>query len=127
MTGRSDADVEELTVKAARVHQSLTQLRGRVTSSDGGVTIEVSIDGRITNIIVSQWFLQMRPDAAAAEIARTHSEALADAEAAASRIRRELTEDYRVARIVDRIAKEPPPLDVDDNRVDDRKSIYDRW
>ncbi|WP_322544575.1 YbaB/EbfC family nucleoid-associated protein [Rhodococcoides fascians] len=126
MTGRSDADVEELTVKAARVHRSLTQLRGRATSSDGGVTIEVSIDGRITEMVVSQWFSQTSPDIAAA-IARTHSEALADAEAAASRIRRELTEDYRVARIVDQIAKEPPPLDVNDNRVDDRKSIYDRW
>lgn len=51
MTSRPDADVEELTVKAAHVHRSLTQLRGRATSSDGEVTIEVSIDGRITKIV----------------------------------------------------------------------------
>lgn len=74
MTSRSDADVEELTVKAARVHRSLTQLRGRATSSDGGVTIEVSIDGRITDVVVSQWFSQASPDAASAAIVRTHSE-----------------------------------------------------
>ncbi|MGV8874902.1 MAG: hypothetical protein ACOH2Q_20405, partial [Rhodococcus sp. (in: high G+C Gram-positive bacteria)] len=77
MTSRSDADVEELTIKAARIHRSLLTLRGRATSSDGDVSIEVSIDGRITNMVVSQWFSRASPDAAAAAIARTHSEALA--------------------------------------------------
>jgi len=127
MTSRPDADVEELAVKAARVHRSLLTLRGRATSRDGGVTIEVSIDGRITEMVVSQRFSQTSPDAAAEEIVRTHSEALSDAEATAAQFRRELTGDYRVARIVDRIAKEPPSLDVDNNRRDDRKSVYDRW
>ncbi|MDI9933251.1 YbaB/EbfC family nucleoid-associated protein [Rhodococcus sp. IEGM 1354] len=127
MTSRADADVEELTVKAARVHRALLQVRGRATSSDGEVTIAVSIDGRITDMVVSQSFSQLSSDAAGAAIVRTHSEALASAERAASEIRRELTEDYRVARIVDRVATERPLQSVDDNRVDDRKSIYDRW
>ncbi|MDZ7914965.1 MAG: YbaB/EbfC family nucleoid-associated protein [Rhodococcus sp. (in: high G+C Gram-positive bacteria)] len=126
MTSRPDADVEALTVKAARVHRSLSKLRGRATSSDGGVTIEVSIDGRITEMVVSQWFSQTCPDIASA-IVHIHSEALADAEAAASEIRRELTEDYRVARIVDRVATERPSYQADNNRGDDRKSVYDRW
>ncbi|MCZ4521587.1 YbaB/EbfC family nucleoid-associated protein [Rhodococcus ruber] len=127
MSSRPDADIEELTVKAARVHRSLSKLRGRATSSDGDVTIEVSIDGRITEMVVSQWFSQTSPNAAAATIARTHSEALADAEATAAEIRRELTEDYRVARIVDRVATERPSHHADNNRGDDGKSIYDRW
>ncbi|MCJ0980470.1 YbaB/EbfC family nucleoid-associated protein [Rhodococcus sp. ARC_M12] len=127
MTSRSDADVEELTVKAARVHRSLTQLRGRATSIDGHVTIEVSIDGRITAMVVSQWFSRLSSDAASAVIVRTHSDALADAEAAASAVRRELTGDYRVARIVDRVAAEGPSLHVDNKWTDDRKSIYDKW
>ncbi|MEO7078930.1 MAG: YbaB/EbfC family nucleoid-associated protein, partial [Rhodococcus sp. (in: high G+C Gram-positive bacteria)] len=120
-------DVEELTVKAARVHRSLLKIRGRATSSDGDVTIEVSIDGRITKMVVSQWFSRTSPDAAAAAIARTHSEALADAEAAAAEVRRELTEDYRVARIVDRVAAKRPSHHADNNQTDDRKSIYDKW
>lgn len=127
MTSWPDADVEALTVKAARVHRSLTQLRGRAISGDSDVTIEVSMDGRITEMVVSRRFSQTSPDTAAATIARTHSEALADAEAKAAEIRRELTGDYRVARIVDRIAKEPPSRAVDNNRGDDRTSIYDRW
>ncbi|MEH6793585.1 MAG: hypothetical protein V7694_05550 [Rhodococcus sp. (in: high G+C Gram-positive bacteria)] len=91
------------------------------------MTIEVSIDGRITKMVVLQGFSRTSPDAVAVVIARTHSEALADAEAAASEVRRELTQDYRVARIVDRIAAEGPSLHVDNNWTNDRKSIYDKW
>ncbi|CCQ14462.1 putative uncharacterized protein [Rhodococcus sp. AW25M09] len=127
MTSRSEADVEEIPVKVARVHRSLTLLRGAATSRDGELTIEVFIDGRITKMVVSQWFSQASPDDASAAIARTHSEALADAEAAAAEIRRELTDDCRVARIVDRVATERPSDDAGNNRDDDRKSIYDRW
>lgn len=127
MTSRPDADFEELTVKAARVHRSLTQLRGRATSSDGEVTIEVAIDGRITKLVVSQWFSQLSPDEVAAAIVRTHSDALADVDAVALEVRREVTEDYRVARIVDRVATERPQHHADDNWTDARRSIYDRW
>ncbi|CCQ13385.1 MULTISPECIES: hypothetical protein [Nocardiaceae] len=127
MTYRPQAEVEQLTVKAARVHQSLVQLRGRAISSDGDVTIEVSIDGRITDMVVSQWFSQASPGKASAAIVLIHSAALADVEAAAAEIRRELTEDYRVARIVDRIVTERQTRHVDNNPADDRKSIYDKW
>lgn len=127
MTSRSDADVEDLTVKAARVHRSLLKLRGRATSSGGDVTIEVSFDGRITEMVVSQWFSQASPGEASAAIASTHSEAMADVEAMAAEIRRELTEDYRVARIVDRVVTERQTHHVDNNPADDRKSIYDKW
>ncbi|MBY4211852.1 hypothetical protein HQO42_10100 [Rhodococcus fascians] len=91
------------------------------------MTIEVSIDGRITDMVVSQWFSQFGPGAAAAAIVRTHSEALSIVEAAASEVRRQLTEDYRVATIVDRLANEPTSHHADNNQGDDRKSIYDRW
>lgn len=109
-------------------------MRGLARSQHGEVTVEVSIDGRITNLSMTQWFSQIPPAAGAELLARTHSAALDDAEMAAVELRRELTDDYRVARLLEKIttappSPPPPPVPPVHRRDDDQQgsSIYDRW
>ncbi|MDJ0395658.1 YbaB/EbfC family nucleoid-associated protein [Rhodococcus sp. G-MC3] len=127
-------DFTPLTAKAARVQKALSSVRGRATARNGEVTMEVSVDGRITNLSMTQWFSQLHPDVAAQLLAHTHSAALDDAQMAAADIRRELTDDYRVVRLIDKITSAsppppptPPPVHRNDDDYQQGSSIYDRW
>lgn len=123
---RSNAAAEELTVIAARVERRLRLVRGRATSDDGTLHIEVGVDGRITDLVLSE-HLPHASKSLSSSIARTHAAALDDATRAAQDIRRELLNDPRVGRLVDHVATQPDPaVDHDDEPVQP-SSIYERW
>ena len=132
MSPRPDAvAIEELTAKAARVQLALQSVRGHARSDGAHVRIEVGIDGRITDIALSQHFSQLEPEAAEGLIARTHAAALDDATRAAQSIRRELLDDPRVGRLVDTVVAEPDSpagsVVVRDEEPLQPTSIYERW
>lgn len=131
-------EFEELAAKAARVQRSLQQVRGRAVSAGGEVRISVGVDGRIHEIDLAPWLFeignaqidnpQMDNAASARMIADTHLDALRDAESIAVDIRRELLDDPRVARVVDRVAAAPVPkvTEANDDGYFARGSFLDR-
>lgn len=112
---------EELTAKAARIHRAVQAVRGRARSGGGEVRIEVDVDGRITDLVLSESFSGISADV----IVRTHASALDDATRAAGDIKRELLEDPRVSALVDRTTAARPTYPATDLRQP--PSIYDRW
>lgn len=112
---------EELTAKAARIHRALQTIRGRARSGGGEVRIEVDVDGRITDLVLSESFSAISADV----IVRTHASALDEATRAAGDIKRELLEDPRVSALVDRTTATRPTYPATELRQP--PSIYDRW
>ena len=132
-------ELEQLTVRAARIQRAVHAVRGSAVSDGGHVRIEVGVDGSITDIVLSQSFSMLPAESGAQLIASTHAAALAAANQAAHGIRRELLEDPRVARLVDQTMAQPDPpapIPTQSRRRDDDyavaepvqpTSIYDRW
>ncbi|WP_161965419.1 YbaB/EbfC family nucleoid-associated protein [Rhodococcus sp. P1Y] len=112
---------EELTAKAARIHRALQTIRGIARSGGGEVRIEVDVDGRITDLVLSESFSAISADV----IVQTHASALDEATRAAGDIKRELLEDPRVSALVDRTTAARPTYPTTDLRQP--PSIYDRW
>ncbi|MGO4205250.1 YbaB/EbfC family nucleoid-associated protein [Rhodococcus sp. TAF43] len=98
MTSR--APLDELAVKARRVHEAVTLVRGRAQSAGGHVAAEVDAAGRITALTIADTALARGAVALAAIVADTHRAACAEAEKAAQDLRNELAADPRVARVI---------------------------
>lgn len=93
MTSR--APLDELAVKARRVHEAVTLVRGRAQSAGGHVAAEVDAAGRITALTIADTALARGAVALAAIVADTHRAACAEAEKAAQDLRNELAADPR--------------------------------
>ncbi|CAM3188334.1 YbaB/EbfC family nucleoid-associated protein [Prescottella defluvii] len=98
MTGT--APLDDLAVKARRVHEAVTLVRGRVQSVGGHVTAEVDAAGRITALTITDTALAGGATALAAIVTATHRAACAEAEEAAQALRDELAADPRVAQVI---------------------------
>lgn len=98
---------EEIGLKVRRVQVAVEQVRATATTGRGAVTVEVAVDGRIEALQLAHHGLDLGPERLAALIMEAQREASRDADSMAQELRRELTEDPRVARVVELVQSTP--------------------
>ncbi|MGO4203891.1 YbaB/EbfC family nucleoid-associated protein [Rhodococcus sp. TAF43] len=96
----TSAPLDDLAVKARRVHEAVTLVRGRAQSAGGHVTAEVDAAGRITALTITDTALAGGATTLAAIVTATHRAACTEAEEAAQALRGELAADPRVAQVI---------------------------
>ncbi|MTE16213.1 YbaB/EbfC family nucleoid-associated protein [Nocardia aurantiaca] len=77
---------EEAAARRDRIQSAISQVRGRAETSGGAVVVETDMNGKITNLQISQSAMSVDPGRLARAITRCHETATERAEAEAGRL-----------------------------------------